>query len=868
MQEAQSARAVTQPVLAPLPGWVVPLEQVPDPVFSGKMVGDGIAIEPLSGELRAPVAGEVIQLHAAHHALTLRTPEGLDVLLHIGLDTVMLRGEGFDPVVKEGDRVEAGALLLTFDVDQVAQKARSLLTLVLITNMDDVSHIETVQGRVDAGAGLLSVKFNSTIELTDEDDLPTPAVSGQCIVSDPVILPNPAGLHARPAATLVQIARPFDARIHLVCEGRKADITSISGLMGLDVRQGASIVIEAQGTDAEAVVEVLKEALTSGLGELTEAQLAATASSAVNTGHQAVTGEDEEPPLLGVVQQEGVIFGVKAAPGVALGILWQLEQAVTPDVETVASGTVEEEKQHLDKAVGTARHEIEKLSRRVESEGLAAEADIFRAHLQLLEDPALLTETQQLISNGKNAASAWKQILDKQVSHFQSMENQLLAGRAVDLREVGKRVLDHLLGVTAVEHTLPDNTVLVARELAPGDVALLDRDQVKGLCTAEGGATSHAAIIARSMGLPFLAGAGKSVLRQENGAPVVLDADAGRLLVNPDQETRDAIRKEQEVAGHREQAAWEVATQSAVTKDGKQIEVCANIETVDQAEGCIEAGAEGVGLLRTEFLYLNRLVEPSVEEQQQPLRAIQQVLGKQRPMLVRTLDVGGDKPLPYLPLPQEENPFLGVRGIRIGIERPGILRRQLQAILPLSQEGNLRLMFPMIAMLDELQAVLRVLDEECGKLKIKRPETGIMIEVPSAAVQADIFAREVDFFSIGTNDLTQYTLAIDRGHPGLAARADGFHPAVLRLIYMTAEAAHDEGKWVGVCGGLGGEPLAVPLLLGLGVDELSACVPAIPEVKACIRSLDFKQCQHLAMEALQLTSADDVRALVRPHVSY
>ena len=863
MQEAQSTRAVTRSVLAPLPGWVIPLEQVPDPVFSGKMVGDGVAIEPLSGELVAPVAGEVIQLHAAHHALTLRTPEGLDVLLHVGLDTVMLRGEGFNPVVRERDNVKAGDLLLTFDIDPVAQKARSLLTLVLITNMDDVGGIEAVQGRVDAGAELLAVTFNSSTDVAT--DSTSSEASGNIIVSDPVIIPNPAGLHARPAATLVQIARPFNARIHLVCESRKADITSISGLMGLDVRQGASVLIEAQGEDADAAVNALQEALRSGLGELTESQLAASQTSAEQ---QAAVGADDEPPLLGTVQQENMIFGVKAAPGVALGVLWQLEQAAEPDIESASAGSAEEEAQHLHKAVNTARHEIEQLSRKVESEGLAAEADIFRAHLQLLEDPALLEETRKRIAAGKSAAVAWKQTLDQQVRHFQSMENQLLAGRAVDLKEVGKRVLDHLLGVTAVEHSLPDNTILVARELAPGDVALLDRDQVKGLCTAEGGATSHAAILARSMGLPFLAGAGKSVLRQQNGVAVVLDADTGRLLINPDDATRDEIRKEQEVAGQREQVAWEQAVQPAVTKDGKQIEVCANIESVDQAEGCIEAGAEGVGLLRTEFLYMNRLIEPSVEEQQKPLRAIQQLLGSERPMLVRTLDVGGDKPLPYLPLPQEENPFLGVRGIRIGIERPGILRRQLQAILPLANEGKLRLMFPMIAMLDELRAVLKVLDEECQKLGVKRPETGIMVEVPSAAVQADILAREVDFFSIGTNDLTQYTLAIDRGHPGLAARADGFHPAVLRLIYMTAEAAHDEGKWVGVCGGLGGEPLAVPLLLGLGIDELSACVPAIPEVKACIRSLDIKQCQQLAQQALQLSSADEVRALVKAHVQY
>ena len=306
-----------------------------------------------------------------------------------------------------------------------------------------------------------------------------------------------------------------------------------------------------------------------------------------------------------------------------------------------------------------------------------------------------------------------------------------------------------------------------------------------------------------------------------------------------------------------------VADQPATTKDGHNVEVVANIGSAKDARDSIELGGEGVGLLRSEFLYMDRATEPSEEEQTEVYSEIVKVLGPDRPIIIRTLDVGGDKPLQYLPLPEEENPFLGERGIRVGINRPSILRRQIRAILKAAKHGRVRIMLPMIACLNEFRAVKKLVQEEQENLSIESVELGIMIEVPAAALMARQFAKEVDFFSVGTNDLTQYTLAMDRGHPKMASRADAMNPAVLNLIGLAAEAAHAEGKWVGVCGGLASDTDAVAILLGLGVDELSVSVPSIPEVKAKVRELELKDCKALAQQALTLDGADDVRELAK-----
>lgn len=425
---------------------------------------------------------------------------------------------------------------------------------------------------------------------------------------------------------------------------------------------------------------------------------------------------------------------------------------------------------------------------------------------------------------------------------------------------MGRRVLALLAGAGASQVPLVTQaeTILIAKELSPSDTAALDRTKVLGFCSTTGGATSHAAILARSLGIPAIFGMDEAVLALADGTPVLLDGDRGILRRDPNEE--ELAKAKQHRAEHAEQRERELgaAGKPAVTTDGHVIEVAANIRNAQEACDAVAAGADGVGLLRSEFLFDNRDSAPDEEEQYQAYAAVAEALGPQRRMIIRTMDVGGDKPLSYLPMPREDNPFLGVRGIRLCLEQPDLFRTQLRAILRSAPGSNLHVMFPMIASLDELRTAKKYLAEEAAALGLSA-KVGIMVEVPSAALLAEALAPEVDFFSIGSNDLTQYTLAMDRGHPKLAKQADAVHPAVLRLMAMTAEAAHRHDKWVGLCGGLASDALAVPLLVGLGMDELSVSVPSIPAVKAAVGRVSLAECQSLAAEVLKMATAAEVR---------
>jgi phosphoenolpyruvate-protein phosphotransferase len=385
-----------------------------------------------------------------------------------------------------------------------------------------------------------------------------------------------------------------------------------------------------------------------------------------------------------------------------------------------------------------------------------------------------------------------------------------------------------------------------------------------GFCTTRGGATSHVAILARSLGIPALAGIEPAALELANGTPVILDGDKGTIRLNVSADEVSHVRAAQQRADQRRREDLTHAREPAVTLDGTHIEVMANIGGVTDAGQVAALGGEGVGLLRSEFLFMERRDAPTEDEQFENYKSIVETLGPDRTVIIRTLDVGGDKPLSYLPIPKEDNPFLGERGVRVGLDRPEILRAQLRAILRASKFGKINVMFPMIATLSELRDVKAILAEEAASLGVPTIPTGIMVEVPAAAVMAAQFAREADFFSVGTNDLTQYTLAMDRGHPKLAPQVDGLSPAVLHLIAHAVRGAHAAGRnvRVGVCGGIASDPCAIPILIGIGVDELSVSMPAIPAVKAQIRTLRLDDCRKLAEFALAADSAADVRTLV------
>jgi phosphocarrier protein FPr len=517
--------------------------------------------------------------------------------------------------------------------------------------------------------------------------------------------------------------------------------------------------------------------------------------------------------------------------------------------------------QLLDNAIVQARFQLESLLTRLQGESGSEKADIFAAHLEMLDDPELREETLGAISQGSSAACAWQQAYTSRAGHLSGLKNRLLAARANDLRDVGMRVLRLLTGSETRPMDFPPRTILSAEELTPSDIARLNRLQVIGFCTTTGGASSHVAILARSLGIPAVAGIDPRVLKITDGSPVILNGDNGTLRLNPSPDEIADITCLQEERIIRQKTDLAKAQESATTRDGCRIEVVANITGLADAVQAMSLGGEGIGLLRSEFLFMGRETAPDEEEQLAAYREIAAVVGPERPLIIRTLDVGGDKQLPYLSIPREDNPFLGERGIRVGLARPEMLRTQLRAILRASQYGKVQVMFPMIGLLGEWRTARGMLEEERIRLGLPPVPVGIMVEIPSAALMAELFAREVDFFSIGSNDLTQYTLAIDRGHPKLASCVDGLNPAVLQLIAGTVSAARKYGKPVGVCGGMAGDPQAIPILIGLGVDELSVSIPAIPAVKSQIRTLSLEQCQQLARKALEQETAAGVRAL-------
>ncbi|UXY15756.1 phosphoenolpyruvate--protein phosphotransferase [Chitiniphilus purpureus] len=828
-------------LLAPLTGLIVPLETVPDPVFAQKMVGDGIAIDPTSNVLVAPAAGKVKQLHASQHAITLQTVEGIELLLHIGLDTVMLKGEGFRAQVKEGDTVRAGQPLIEFDAELIMQRGKSIVTELVITNGDKVAAYLPASGFARAGLTPALV-----LDLIVADDAAsTAAVAVDAVVSDPVKVPNRTGLHARPAAVLANAAKTYKSDIKLLRGADEGNAKSVVGIMGLEVKYADEIKVKASGPDAQAAVKALVELIRSGCGE--------------DCG-PGVPPPAPKPPIKQVVKPHSsdpnVLTGVSASPGLAVGQIFQVRQDVIEVRETGANAQVE--RRRLDDALKEARQQLEALKAEIED---AAKAEIFAAHQELLADPDLLDIAISGISNGKSAGFAWRQAFTTYADKLARLQNEILAGRANDIRDVGRRVLRLLAGVKEAELVVPDNAILIAEELTPSDTASLDRTKVLGFATTGGGATSHVAILARSLNIPAICGIEDSVLQLPNGVPVILDGTKGTLRRNPSDAEIQQIRDKQAAQAEKRAEEQASAHHPAITRDGVRIEVVANIGGLDEAVQGVQLGSEGVGLLRSEFLYLERTDAPTEAEQSQIYTDIAKALGTERTLVIRTLDVGGDKPLPYLPLPAEENPFLGVRGIRLCLAAPEILRTQLRAILRAAPFARLHIMFPMIASLDEVREAKAILAEEKAALGVTAEiKFGIMVEVPSTAVMSEIFAREVDFFSIGTNDLTQYTLAMDRGHPKLAKQADALHPGVLRLIAMTVKGAHAQGKWVGVCGGIASDPLAVPVLLGIGVDELSVSVPAIPSIKALVRKLNRADCLKLANEVLQLGTATEVRA--------
>ncbi|WP_408645774.1 phosphoenolpyruvate--protein phosphotransferase [Zobellella denitrificans] len=544
-----------------------------------------------------------------------------------------------------------------------------------------------------------------------------------------------------------------------------------------------------------------------------------------------------------------------ASPGTAIGPVY-VESPIQFDYPEKAVDAAAEQ-QKLSAAIKQAHAD---LAASVAKATQAQAREIMAMHQELLEDPSLAEGAAERMSKGLSAAAAWWSEIDSAATLQAASSDALLAERAADIRDIGRRVMAILCDTPLPQK--PDTPYIwVAEDIGPSDVVNMDPAKVLGMVTAGGGASSHSAILARSLGIPALVAMGGAVMSLKQGTEVILNGEAGTLWVAPEAEQLAQAKVRQQQEKELAEKAWASRDQHATTRDGHRMEICANLGETAKAVEAVEAGAEGVGLLRTEFVFMAQSSAPGLDAQiAEYKKAIDALDG--RPLVARTLDVGGDKPLPYWPVPKEENPFLGVRGIRLCMQKPELLETQLRALLTAAGDQPIRIMFPMVADWSEWRWAKDMFDKVQAEVQAKDVQVGIMVEVPSAALNAQVFAEEADFFSIGTNDLTQYTLAVDRGNGELASLSDGLNPAVLRLIKMTVDAAHAKGKWVGVCGELGSDPKALPLLVGLGVDELSVSLKRVPMVKAQVRDWSLTACQQLAEQALKASDANAVRALV------
>ena len=854
-----SSSATALKLHSPLRGWCASLEETPDEVFAQRFLGDGVAIDPTGDTLHAPCDGEIVSVAASKHAVALRADNGAEILLHVGIDTVALGGNGFDALVEPGARVSRGQPLLKFDLDVLARGAKSLITPMLITNGDRFAVANACVGlAVDVGDALFDVVATGANAA---------AVSGDGSQEHALsfVVPLEHGIHARPAALIANFAKTQTQEITVSAHGRSANARSAVSLMALGVKYGDEITLSARRAGAAAALEQLKELVlqikeapqAAGVHDAHVAQgRSAAREDRAAISESSAAGQVRELSGAGPATGSNRLRGVIASRGLAVGRAVTLKAAEIAVVE--AGKGIAHESAEFERARDEVRARLTQLAQH--SQGAAK--DVITAHLEFIDDWELVASARRAISRGKSAAFAWRRAVRDSADTLRALGDPRMTERVDDLIDLESQVLLALSGEAPVTiPQLPERAILIAEDLKPSQLVSLDAAKLAGICLAAGGPTSHVAILAAAMGVPALVALGQSVLGVEDGAWLVLDAEQGALTISPDQVALAAAEQTLTQRKQRQQSERAAAHADCRTADGERIEVFANLGSIAEAQVAVAHGAEGCGLLRTEFLFLERDAPPSEEEQLQQYQGIASALQK-RPLVIRTLDIGGDKPIPYLPLPAEENPALGLRGVRTSLWRPDLLRVQLRAILRVQPVEQCRVLLPMITDPAEIRAVRRMLDEVRRELGVASPvEVGAMIETPASAVIASRIAREVDFLSIGTNDLTQYTLAMDRGHAELAHRIDGLHPAVLNLIAMTVDAANEHDKLVAVCGGLASEPAAVPILIGLGVRELSVVPTLVPQLKSLIRTVTVDACRSLAQRALGMDTAEAVRTL-------
>ena len=669
-----------------------------------------------------------------------------------------------------------------------------------------------------------------------------------------VPVPNRLGLHARPVARLVTLVNRYAAHVELTARGRTVRANSMNRVATLGAQQGDLLTFAATGAEAAEALAAIEALAGDYFGDPIEA-------APIEAPMAAAAGDETAAPML-------ALRGIPASAGVAVGPVVHVRFDLPP-VEERRIGDVHEEQRRLKGAIDATRNSLRQVRDDVAERIGPAEAAIFDAHRLMLEDDALQQlALREIATYHLNAEAAWQRAVQSIADSYRLLDDPYQAQRSTDVIDTGNRVLRRLMAVDGVAYELSEPSIIFAEELMPTDLARLDPVQVLGIVTVRGDVNSHSAILARTLGLPAVMGVPATLFSISAGTQVAVDGELGQVWVEPDAELLAGLLSRRDSWLARQASSRQIAQRPAILRDGKRIGVAANINALADVAPALLQGAEGIGLLRTEYLYMGRAAPPSEEEQLTLLRAIARRL-EGRPLVVRTLDVGGDKPLAYLPAQNENNPFLGQRGLRYCLEHPGLFKPQLRAALRASAEYPIKLMFPMVSALDEIILAQALIDEACAELQSENLpfdddiQVGIMVEVPAAVLIADHLVRLVDFLSIGTNDLTQYIMAADRTNAALANLTQPYQPPVIRAIRQVVEAAHQHDAWVSVCGEWAGDTRATALLIGLGVDELSMAASAIPGVKRRVRQLDMAQCSQVASEVLAMDAPAAIEAYLQ-----
>ena len=818
---------------SPVNGVMIDISKVPDEAFAEKMLGDGVAFEPEENFISAPLDATVKTLHKCLHAIVLEK-NGFEILIHIGVDTVSLRGQGFKALVKDGDSVKRGQKIIEFDRDFLAKNAKSNIVIMVIAAPLEATLKKENLIKVTTQTKVFDAFYQEILPQIIE-----PRIS-QTFTSEEFSILNKTGLHARPAGEVTTLAQSFkDTDIFLLKGQKQAKAKSVVEILGLSLEYGDKVKVMATGADAEfAAVEVKNFILSELNDDLIPPKLQPEISPRI-----AISGEAQ-------------FKGIGIFDGLSIGKAYVLRNYKF-DVQEKSLLTVEQELAKFRGSLKNVKSTLDKERHAVY--GQKDREEILLAHITILEDPFLIDETEQLIKKGYSAAFAFSSAVGRAIEALKKAGNAILRSRVADFIDLETRLLADLTGKNYGLPKFTEDTIIIAKELLSHHLNDLN-EHITGIVMAEGSALSHVSIMLKTLGIPTVIGAGQDILKISDGADIILDSKLGTITVNPTNISE--VKKQAEIIKINRQENMAHAFEPSITKDGVEITVTGNVGTLDQAKKSADQGAQGIGLVRTEFLFASAKKAPTEREQYEIYQKIVD-LQNGNPVIIRTLDVGADKPIPFIPQIKEENPILGRRGIRTSFANVEILKTQLRAIMRVKPYGIAKIMIPMVTFIEEISTVRRFVKEEQSKLGIDKVSLGMMVEVPAAALMSEEFAKEVDFFSVGTNDLTQYTLALDRSHPTLNFLSDSLNPSILRMVKLTVEGAKKYGRPVGVCGAVASEPAGAILLIGLGIRALSVVPSVIADIKALIRKIDVKKCEQVAQRAVNCTSVAEVRYLVK-----